>query len=216
MKIAVFGELELIGTLRIAVWSEGHTLLDSATLETCDEWQTRRWFNENAPDLVLIAVQGVPERDSRELLANTQGLINVLNSALGRAKALRVFGFFGSNTLFMLRRLCELYRQEKDEDFRADLVRDRLALSNVAVLIIRDVQAKETNSEESSVQSREVRDEMVPEPESAQQHRLPATALLEVPVAEAQREASGDLHSERYAPEGAGASDPVHHNPGSV
>jgi hypothetical protein len=223
VKIAIFGqsnigEAELAQFLRDAVLATGQTCLDGTDLQLYDQHYVQRWFCENEPDLVLIATYGRPQRSSHELLVSTIGYSSVVKSALLTAKGLRVFSFFASNSFFILRKLCEFYRAENGVDFSAVIERDGLRLTQAAVLFIQDVLAKEANpeSEKSTQQSGEVRDQVVPERPSDQQLGTPPVALLEVPVPAAKAEASDDLCAECAPPAGASAAGALHDNSGAV
>lgn len=195
MKIAVFAPDGMLAHFYAAIEREGFEVLDHSELEPCDEWQTKRWFAENMPDLVLMGLEGVDPQTARELLVAVQGGINIINSAIGFSRHLRLYGWFASNAFFSLRRLCLLHAREKEVDFDAKMVSGGRELAEQVVLVIRDVAAEETNPEgpEGAQQGREVRDQVVPESQGRQQHGPDAESVLEMPLEAAQGQAPGDV-----------------------
>lgn len=172
-----------------SVGQEGFEALDTESLEICDEWQTRRWMVDQQPNLVLIGVLGQPEQTSRDLLLNTQGLINVINASVGVTDRVHVISWFASNSFFVVKRLCELHSQEKQVRMTSQLAVGNAAILEACVLVIRDVvrlSAQEAHEKSSEGEGAgEVRDQVVPQQAGDQQHRSGAGSLLEMPFPDA-------------------------------
>ena len=209
MKIAIFGHTQMVGLLLDAVRSEGLDVLDTNGVEICDEWQTRNWFATVQPKLVLIGMLGQPELTSRELLLNTQGLINVVNASIGITDRVQVISWFASNSYFLIRHLCQLCASERGVHFASQLAIGKAAVANACVLVMRDALrlSTESSKEEGTKgesQGIEVRDQAMSEQARHEQYRVHALSLLEMPKSFAQRASSGDLRAQRYSATGQG------------
>jgi hypothetical protein len=230
MRIAVFAPDTLRAHFCTAIEREGQTVLDSTGVETCDEWQTKRWFAENKPDLVLLGVESGTERMSRELLVNLQGSVNVISAATDFVRHLRLYSPFASNIFFSLRRLCDLYASEKVLDYSGSWFRNGHDLVEQAVLAIQHVSSEETDtaSPEGAHEEGEVRDQVVPEPTGREGDALPGSdgpvdrvrgvpgCVLEVPRQAVQAPEPGDVCPECDAGPSPAAQDTVHHHAGTV
>jgi len=192
-EIAVLGDAELAQQIRAALNKEGYSCLHEGDLEIQDEWQVRKWLSEHQPKYVFLCIGVASQASSSSLLFTLRSGINVITGSLGYAVRLRLVSGFMSNEFFLLRRLCELFRFEKQVDF-SDIVSDREhanAFAARCVLEMRDVvsaQKKKAQGSAGSLEGREVRDQVLPQSQGRS-----AENMLEVQKPKAQAAPSTDL-----------------------
>lgn len=169
-EIAVLGDPEMGQQVRSALSQLGYGCLNEGELELQDEWQVRKWLAKHQPKYIFLCVGVVGQTSTSSFLFTLLGAIHVISGSLGYAHRLRLVSKFMTQEFFLLRRLCELYHFEKHVDY-TDLVRDAKEgapeFAKRCVLFMRDVSAQETKAQSSNrpLERREVRDEVVPQPE---------------------------------------------------
>jgi hypothetical protein len=229
----VLGDAETCVRLSAALNRQAMPVLSRFEVEIQDEWDTRRWFSRNTPHGVFVCVGLLAQTSVANFLFTVTGALNVIQAAIGSSKRIILVSYFPSAEFFLLKRLIDLYHFEKQVDaYSLEPCHNEqaTAFADRCVLFMRDVSAKETHESraQSSQQKREVRDQVVPQPESNENSALPVgkrqssgvphapERMLEVSLTPTQGTASGDVCSQRDSESGAAAQGAVYDNTGSV
>jgi hypothetical protein len=230
---AVMGDPQTCEQLRLALRRQGLLWLDEGELEIQDEWECRRWFARNQVAGVFICTGLLGQTSVANFMFTLAGSLNVIRAAVGNTPRLILVSSFPSAEFYLLNRLVDLYRAEKQLDFSAatrTLQESPEALADRCVLCMQDVSAKEAHSTgtEGPHQGGKVQDQLVPQPASGEGNLAsagerqaeglpqPSAHLLEVQKQAAERAASGDLRAEQSSDHGPQAAHPLHHHSGSV
>ena len=218
---AVLGDPKTCAQLRQAILKQGMSGLDEGELEIQDEWDTRRWFSRNKVEGVFICTGLLGQTSVANFMFTMAGSINVIRASAGNVPRLILVSSFPSADFFLLQRLVDLYHAEKQLDFYS-LVRnvreDSVAFADRCVLCMRDVSAEKAHpqSAKGTGQAREVRDQVLSQPQGGEQHGAHVEPVLEVSVQAAQGAPSGDLRPELAAPDGQEAPHSLHPNSGPI
>jgi hypothetical protein len=221
-KVAILGDSELCCALAKEVAEAGHTALTlPADLSTEDEWAMRRWFLEEMPEATLLCIGLKGHTNVSNFQSTVIGGLNVIRAAVGASGRLLVVSTFMSADFVLMESFERLLRFEKKLPFESTLPvagESKEGFLRRCVLTVLNVSAKETNADgaKGPEQGREVRDQVVSESSSIEQHRLPAEAVLEVSVAPAAAAVPGDVRVQHPAPACSCAPDTLHADAGAI
>ena len=220
-EIVVLGDRQMGEVLRQALSKQSMFVLNTDEMEIQDEWSVRRWFSRNTPHGVFLCIGLQGQTNVANFMFTVAGALNVIRAAIGNVKRLIMVSQFPSAEFFLFQRLIYLLQWEKQIDFYTLLPGKREGLTEFldrCVLSMRDVSAQEANQKgtEGPEQGREVRAQVLSQPESGQQHGSPAEPVLEVPVEAAEAAPPGDLRAQRAPAEGQEATGSANHNAGPV
>ena len=226
------GDPQTCQQIKRAMTAQLLPIVADATPEIKDAWEEERWFPLRCAG-VFICVGLLGQTSVDNFMFTLAGSLNVIRAAVGRSLRLILVSDFPSAEFFLLQRLVDLYYAEQAQDFYAltrNFQESPDAFANRCVLYMCNVSAKEarTESSSSSHQKREVRDSVVPQSPSIQNHpasdgQRPAESvpqssagMLEVQVQAPQKEPSRDLRSELATAVGQAAVHSVQHHAGTV
>ena len=229
----VLGDPQTCAQLKQAMSRQHLSVLSEGELEIQDEWECRRWFVHNQVAGVFICVGLLGQSSVANFMFTLAGSLNIIRAAAGNAPRLILVSTFPSAEFFLLQRLVDLYYAEKQLDFYAvtrTFQETPEVFADRCVLCMRDVSAQEahTKGPDRSQQKREVHDPVVPQSPSGQDHAPQdgqrqgegvsqlSQRVLEVPLQEAARKASGDLRPELAASDGQEAAYPLQPNSGPI
>lgn len=145
MTFAVLGPDAFSDPIAKAVEESGHNAVRDRGLHLLHQDKVSDWFRSVDPAVIFVVVPGLPERTSSELVCNTLGVINLVLMAAEFKRVIRIFSLFGSNSVYLLKRLCLMLSIEQGIDAALCQVRGYSKLAGAAVLAINDVLAKETD-----------------------------------------------------------------------
>jgi hypothetical protein len=220
-EIAVLGDPQTCELLRRAMSKQSLLALNTDEMEIQDEWSVRRWMARNTPDGVFVCVGLQGQTTVANFLLTTVGSLNAIRAALGNVKRLALVSQFPSAEFFLLERFVNLLQWEKKVDFYSLVPGKREELSAFAdrcVLSMNDVSAEKADAQSTQgpEQGREVRGQVLPQPEGDQQHGATAQPVLEVPVEATKGAAPGDVCAQCSPPASQAAGHPHNHNPGAI